>query len=68
MSFHLPSEDTLHKLHVDIDEGIDAVTKVLDFVEKYGAIIPGVKGYLSVVEEIDAALKTAKAFLDKVPV
>lgn len=68
MGFQLPSSDTLHNLHVDIDEGIDAVTKVLDFVEKYGAFIPGVGDKLVVVEEIDAALKTAKAFLDKVPV
>lgn len=68
MSFHLPSGDTLHNLHVDIDEGIDAVTKVLDFVEKYGAFIPGVGDKLAIIEEIDKVLQTAKAFLDKVPV
>lgn len=68
MSFQLPSADTLHHIHADIDSGIEAVTKVLDFVEKYGAVVPGLGGKLAVIEEVDAALKTAKAFLDKLPV
>ena len=68
MALQLPGATEIAKIHEELDKGIDALTTVLDFVEKYGKFIPGVGDKLAIVEEIDTALKTAKAFLDKVPV
>lgn len=68
MSFHIPTAAELEQYRADADKIIEAVTTVLDAVEKYGSFIPGLSSSLAVVEGIDAALKTAKTFIDHIPV
>lgn len=63
----IPNTSQLDQIHADIDHAIDAVTGVLDFVEKYGQFIPGASAALPIVKDLDSVLKTVKAFLDKVP-
>lgn len=68
MSFHIPSTQELEQYRADADKLIDAVTAVLDGIEKYGSFIPGLSAEIAVVEKIDAALRSAKTLIDHLPV
>jgi hypothetical protein len=66
MSFQIPGAAELTKLRSEVDGVIESVTKVLDFVEKYGHYIPGLSGAVSGVQGIDDALQGAKAMIDHI--
>lgn len=68
MAFHIPTAAELEQYRADADRIISAVTTVLDAAEKYGSFIPGLSSALPVVEGLDTALKTAKTFIDHIPV
>jgi hypothetical protein len=60
----VPDKVSLGNLAKDLDGALGAVTKVLDFVTKYGSFVPGASAVIGPLTLLDKTLNIVKSLLD----